>query len=527
MSELPGLQGNHYDVVVIGGGIAGLTAARELSMAGARVAVLEAAMHPGGALAGLELGEAINPTDEQVRHDPNVSLRVDAGAEAFATRGPAVAELITELGLGEEIVAPQASGSWLYTRDRGAIPSPTVGVLGIPGDLHSPDVATALGPEGIARAQQDLSAPVDDYRQVLTDQTPITLAEVVADRMGPAVVDNLVAPVVAGVLSTDPASADVRQLIPGLLDAMVEQGSLAAAITALKRSGRPGAAVNSLRGGMHRIIDALTAELAERGVDLVTSAPVTSLADAETPGGSGYRVLITAAEASEVELSGDRLVLACDAVTSYRLITTLRARRQAPELPTEAQPATGTGVGLVTLLVDHPELDAAPRGTGLLVAPDVTDVAAKAMTHVSAKWAWLHERLNPTGATHRHVLRLSYGRISDPVAGHALGYHSTDDQLITAALADAPQLLGVDTENFAARVRASAVVRWREALPSPTPAHTRAVNALLEAMEPESMMAAGPWVSGTGLLAIISDVRQRARQLIKSPPPVSTPTDQS
>ncbi|KUF08070.1 FAD-dependent oxidoreductase, partial [Leucobacter sp. G161] len=58
-------------VAVVGGGVAGLVAARELALAGARVTVLEAAPELGGRVRAVELAGA----------------PFDMGAEAFATRG--------------------------------------------------------------------------------------------------------------------------------------------------------------------------------------------------------------------------------------------------------------------------------------------------------------------------------------------------------------------------------------------------------------------------------------------------------
>ena len=56
-------------------------------------------------------------------------------------------------------------------------------------------------------------------------------------------------------------------------------------------------------------------------------------------------------------------------------------------------PTTATSdVVLVTLVVDHAGLDAHPRGTGVLVSRHATGVTAKALTHATAKWAWLAER---------------------------------------------------------------------------------------------------------------------------------------
>ena len=78
-------------------------------------------------------------------------------------------------------------------------------------------------------------------------------------------------------------------------------------------------------------------------------------------------------------------------------------------LATELEPVSSGQIVLATLVVDSAELDAAPRGTGLLVAPGASGIRAKALTHATAKWAWLAEAAGP----HRHVLRLSYNDAPD------------------------------------------------------------------------------------------------------------------
>ena len=78
--------------MVIGGGISGLVAARELAISGHRVQVHEAAAAFGGCVGVHEVA----------------GLALDAGAESFATRSTAVADLLGELGLGDDIVTPAA-----------------------------------------------------------------------------------------------------------------------------------------------------------------------------------------------------------------------------------------------------------------------------------------------------------------------------------------------------------------------------------------------------------------------------------
>ena len=83
------------DVVVVGGGVAGLVAALECARIGLAVTVLEQAERPGGSVGRIELD----------------GLVLDSGAESFATRGGAAAGLIEHLGLADRVVSPNPAGA--------------------------------------------------------------------------------------------------------------------------------------------------------------------------------------------------------------------------------------------------------------------------------------------------------------------------------------------------------------------------------------------------------------------------------
>src|SRR5690606_19212930 len=134
--------GRPRDVVVVGGGVAGLTVARDLARAGVDVAVLEAEDHLGGTVAAYEVA----------------GLRLDGGAESFATRTRDVADLLGELGLGDDIVTPAAPGAWVQLPDDVA-PLPREAVLGIPGSPWAADVRRVIGVRGALRAGVDRLLP--------------------------------------------------------------------------------------------------------------------------------------------------------------------------------------------------------------------------------------------------------------------------------------------------------------------------------------------------------------------------------
>jgi oxygen-dependent protoporphyrinogen oxidase len=166
-------------------------------------------------------------------------------------------------------------------------------------------------------------------------------------------------------------------------------------------------------------------------------------------------------------------------------------------------PERGADIRLVTLLLEAPELDAAPRGSGMLVAPGTApgSVRAKALTHATAKWPWLARRVRDAVGPGRHVVRLSYGRIGEP----------TPEPTAEEAARDASALLGVD---LTGRARDVLHQHWDGALPPPTPAYRAAVKRFEQTVLAEpGIDATGGWIAGTGLAAIVGHARRTTERL--------------
>ena len=492
-------------VVVIGGGAAGLVAARDLARPGFEVTLVEARGALGGSVARHEL----------------VGIALDAGAESFATRGGAVAELIDELGLADSVVQPLPAGAWLQLPGR-AVPTPKAGVMGIPSSPLAQDVIAAIGWQGAFRAYLDRMMPVMKVGEERN------LGRLVRRRMGRAVLESLVAPVTTGVYSASPFDLDVELAAPGLNKAMTRSGSLSGGVAALlgkAAAAKAGSAVGGIVGGMARLIDVLAQDAAARGATLRTGVEAVAIRSGDAPrdepalaesvddafdaSSDPESAAVTRPGRWRVELSdgsdldAEMLLIATSADAALPLLG--QASDSLAPLADLDWPEAST-VDLVTLVVDDPRLDAAPRGTGMLVAETVpeAEVAAKAMTHVTAKWPWVAQLL-PTG---RHVLRLSYGRAGRPSPLTGLSSRAARER----AVADASTLLNIPIAE--STVVASDVVRWTNALPLAAEGQKERIETVRTGVEQvEGLEVTGSWLAGTGLASVVPDSRKAAERL--------------
>lgn len=476
--------GDAWDAVVVGGGIAGLVAARELAKAGLRPLVLEAWKHAGGVVG---------------RHTVD-GLRLDAGAESFATRGGVVAALADELGLTDAIVTPEPRGAWVRL-PHGAGPLPRTGLLGIPADPWAPDVRRTIGTRGSLRAAVDRLLPASVG--LGSPESPASLGALVRTRMGRRVLDRLVRPVVAGVHAAEPDDIAVDVVAPGLSAAVRRAGSLSGGVLAMRALAPAGSAVAGFRGGLHVLVDALVDELTARGGALRSGTRVVAV-DRDADGRFRVTSRPTAADGTPEVLSVPRVVVATPAPD---LLAGL-----APGLD-DLHTDPGADIVLVTLVLDAPSLDDAPRGTGVLVARAVPGVRAKALTHATAKWGWLAEAAGPG----RHVVRLSYGHADEGRTGPAEPLPTDLDGLTSLALRDAVGVLGVALRPD--QILASARVRWAQGLPVPSAAHRRSVEQVRAAVaRVPGLAVVGAWVSGNGLASVVPDARATATALVEAGP---------
>jgi protoporphyrinogen/coproporphyrinogen III oxidase len=200
----------HVDVIVVGGGITGLAAARALARGGADVAVLEAGDQVGGNLRSWR--------DEE-------GFLLEAGPNTLSVTDGALEEHLRSEGLAEEMVFPGTAATRRYVVFRGrpvALPSSPGSLIGSP----------LLSPGG------KLKLLGEPFRKRGTDPDE-SVWEFVARRLGVEAAGRLVDPFVSGIYAGDPHGLSVRAAFPTLWEAEQSAGSVVRGL--LKRRASHGA----------------------------------------------------------------------------------------------------------------------------------------------------------------------------------------------------------------------------------------------------------------------------------------------
>jgi protoporphyrinogen/coproporphyrinogen III oxidase len=336
---------------VVGGGIAGLAAAHDLTKAGHEVVVHEASERVGGKL----------------RTERFAGVQLDAAPDAFLARRPEALELCRELGLADDLRPPASGSSYIWSRGR-LRPVPKGQVLGVPTDLVALARSGILSPAGAARAALE---PVLPGEPLVGDAA---VGDVIRARFGEEVAARLVDPLIGGINAGHTDLLSIDAVAPQIAAAARRHRSL---VRALKEQPppQPGPVFLTHPGGMERLVDALVEAIESRGGEVRSGSAVTDLDD----------------------LDADGVVLAVPAPVAARLL-------DGPVAATLADVAYSS-VTLVTFAYPDAAVDRPLDASGFLV-PRPEGLLMTACSWASTKWAHL-------AAPGRFLLRVSAGRVGD------------------------------------------------------------------------------------------------------------------
>ncbi len=443
------------DVVIVGGGIAGLAAAWELRQRGIHPLVLEQRHRTGGVI----LTEHID------------GFVVDGGPDAFLIQKPAAIELCHQLGIGHRLVPTLLPRTAFVLRGGRLIPLPEASFLGLPTRV-GPFVSTHLFSwMGKLRMGAEVILP---RRRGDDDES---IGSFMRRRFGDEAVAYLAEPLLAGIHAGDVDQLSVNSLFPRLVELERTRGSVLRGLFANQTPRSPQGAFMSLPGGVGELPAALTAAL---GDDVVRcGATVTEIS------GSGPYKITLATDAPVVARAVIVSTPAWSAATALRSVDTTLAALCA-QIP-YASSAT-VAFGLRRQQVQHPL-----QGTGFVV-PKRERRSLMAATWVSSKW--------PHRAPDGHVLLRGFlGGASDPSL-----LDQSDEQLTDTTVAELSSLLSISGQPLFTRV-----FRWPRATPQYHVGHGQRVRDIDERLRSLTRLyLTGSGYRGTGIPDCIADARATA-----------------
>ena len=452
------------DVLIVGGGIAGLATSHFLSISrpDLRVEVIESSESIGGKISGATVA----------------GIGVDTGPDAFLARVPGGIELAESLGFGDDLIAPATGSAYVYSR--GALRALPKGlVLGVPSDLWEMRASGIISARGMARAVLGNILPGR-----ASDGVDPSVSEAIGRHLGREVVERLVDPLLGGINASNCAALSLSSAAPMLAAAAREPRLVRALRRANAATERGQIGVTQTRPiflAPRSGIRALVARLGDRA-----TVSVGEQVSAITKARSGWTV--TTARRT---VGARHVVIATPAGAAAKLLYTT-APRAARELA-----AIRTASVALTLLAYPGGSVTLPPGSGMLV-PRPEDRLVTASSWWNQKWPHLD--------TNGHVLiRASSGRDGDTRFTEL-----NDAELVDALHGDLIDMLDVR----AAPVDA-VVTRWMDGFPQYDSGHAARVERIEDgiAAEAPEVTLVGASYRGVGIPACIRDAERAASRV--------------
>lgn len=446
------------DVAVIGGGIAGLSTAYELSRRGVSFVVLEAASRPGGVI----LSEQID------------GYTIDGGPDALLIQKPEAIALCEELGLADRLV-PTKPPRLAYVQRAGRLHAlPAGSVLGIPTRVR-PFLRTRLFSwPGKVRMAAELFVPPR------RDDVDESIGAFMTRRFGREATVYLAEPLLAGIHAGDVDRLSLRALFPRFAEAERKHGSLLRAFAAGPAPHSPHGAFKSLPGGLSEMVRAL--------VDAIGAANVrTGIAIASVDGRGPFSVRAT----DGTILDARAVVFATPAYVTGELLLD-----RDPQVAERCQRIPYASAATVALAFRRDAVGHPLNGSGFVV-PRVEESGILAGSWLSSKWP----RRAPDD---RVLLRTFVGGARDPSA-----LDQTDAQLVARSLDALRALLRITGAPLLTRV-----YRWNRANAQHEVGHLELIASIDRALARHpGIFVTGSGFRGTGIPDCVAHGRATAGQV--------------
>lgn len=458
-------------VVIVGGGITGLSAAHALDKSSDRLryTLIERDARLGGKV-------RTDIVEGQGRYV------IEAGPDSFLTQKPAALGLVRDLGLAERLIGSNQQQKTVYIYSRGRLEQMPEGLMLV--------VPLKLGPfirSGLLSLPGRLRAGLDFILPRRRDPGDESLGDFIRRRMGREVLERMAEPLMSGIHNAECERQSIQATFPRFQQAERNHGSLIRGLRAEQKAMRakrkPGApavpAFASFPNGLQELIDRLSASI--QG-SVLRDTGVASIQKVH----NGYRVLLENGET----LDADAVIMATPAYVTAQIV-----RGFAPDLAAQLERIRYVSTGTVTLAFRSSDLAHVKPCAGVLL-PRIEGRKINAVTMSSIKWEG-----RASGDT--TLLRVFFGGSHNPAT-----FALEDPQLMETVRAELRELLGITAEPLHTHI-----VRWHRANPQYDVGHLDRV-AQIEKASPQGLYLAGCAYRGVGIPDCVQQGQDAAKRAL-------------
>jgi len=374
-------------VVIVGGGISGLSAAYDLARAGIPHTLFEKQPRLGGVIETRVQGDCL----------------LECGPDSFLASKPDALALIKELGLEGEVIGSNDHQRTTHILKHGKlVPLPDGVMMIVPtrvmpmvkSDLLSWSTKIRMGLELLRRPRRYPDRSV---------------AEFVVDHFGQETLDYLAEPLLSGVYGGDPHALSANSVLPRFVEMEATKGSLGRAVMGTRPS-HGGSLFKTLASGLGTLIETLATYANVRHAQI----------EAIELRGNGFAV-----RAAGAWIEASNVIVATPAPAASSLLNPVD-----PKLANLLGSIPYSSSVIVSLIFDASQFDGQRAGFGFLVPKRERDRLA-ACTFVATKF--LHRAPDD-----RILLRCFFGGTSDEAV-----LSESDESLVIIAREELRRILGL------------------------------------------------------------------------------------
>jgi oxygen-dependent protoporphyrinogen oxidase len=475
-------------IAIIGGGISGLAAAFYLEKARREGAELEYHL--------FEASSRLGGTLYSERRD---DFLLELGADSFLTEKPWARELAREVGIADQIIGSNDQTRQTYVLLDGKLRPLPPGLQFIVPASAEAQQSEFFSDAAWAQFQHERQLPPPS-RSHDEDES---VASFVVRHFGEEVLENLAAPMLAGVYGGEPEQLSARAVMPKLVEAEAAHGSLSRAFADRPAAPSGQTIFSTFRGGMQQLVEAVAKQIPGRAIHLNCAVKSVSRESA------GWKVAV--GQSTQVF---DAIILAVPAYAAVELLN--------PVPPSEAH-RRGRSRGAMPLFDLAEMLGKIPYSSSATVSLGYTGTAAAQVNKIHPRGfgflvprrerrrlmacTFVHQKFPhraPDGAV---LLRAFFGGARDEAA-----VSLSDSDLSALGQKELREILEIETNPAFLRVH-----RWPRAMPQYEVRHLSLVQQIEETCAAlPGLYLAGNAYHGVGVPDCIRSGQLAAENAIKT-----------